>query len=43
VEGRLKYDSPYRPVNEFRRLVGVDIQWQNGDERAALFLAPIVN
>jgi hypothetical protein len=43
VEGRLKYASPYRPVNEFRRLIGFDIVWEQGDERAVLFLAPVVN
>lgn len=38
VEGRLKYDSKYDPVNEFRRLVGFDIVWEEGDERTVLFL-----
>lgn len=43
VEMRVKYDSSYDPVSEVRRLVGFDIEWTEGDERAVLQLAPVVN
>lgn len=43
VEGRVKYASSYDEVNEVRRLVGFDIRWESGDERAVLSLAPVVN
>lgn len=41
VEGRLVYPSSYHPVNEFRRLVGFDVVWEQGDERAVLHLQEV--
>lgn len=38
VEGKLKYESSYDPVNEFRRMVGFDVVWEEGDERSILYL-----
>jgi hypothetical protein len=42
VEGQLRYDSPYEEVNRFMRMIGFDIRWEAGDERAILILETIL-
>lgn len=40
-EGRVVWPSSYDPVNRFMRLVGRDIVWESGEERAVLYLEGI--
>lgn len=41
IEARIKWPSPYKAVNEYRRLVGFDVVWTQGEEQAVLFLEAI--
>lgn len=41
-EGRVVWPSTYAPVNRFMRLVGRDITWEAGEERAVLYLEAVV-
>ena len=40
-EIKINWDSPYKPVDEFQRLVGIDIVWNAGKEEAVLFTVPL--
>lgn len=40
-EGRVSYSSPYERVVGFRRVVGRDIKWNQGEEQATLHLEEI--
>ncbi len=40
-EIRIVWDSPYDPIDEFQRLVGIDIVWSAGKEEAILFTVPL--
>ena len=40
-EIRINWDSPYDPIDEFQRLVGLDIVWNAGKEEAVLFTVPL--
>jgi hypothetical protein len=42
-EGRLIWDSPYDPVNEFRRRVGFDVIWQAGEEQTIEYLEELAS
>lgn len=40
-EIRINWPSPYDPVDEFQRLVGLDIIWNSGEEEAVLYTTPL--
>lgn len=40
-EVRVKWDSPYDPIDEYQRLTGFDVTWQAGEEQATLLLEPL--
>jgi hypothetical protein len=40
-EVRIRWDSPWETVNEYQRLIGFDVIWQQGAEFAQLFLSPL--
>jgi hypothetical protein len=40
-EVRVKWPSPYDPIDEFQRVIGYDIIWTSGEEQAVLFVEPI--
>ncbi len=40
-EVQVRWASPYETVNEYQRIIGLDVVWRSGEETATIYLVPI--